>query len=187
MGHSVARHAVAGSCQASASCRTFQTKTLSGWTTATVGEQWLSVAGILPCGWATGIMHSLTRAFTCATAVPTVMLRVSWLHWKVQAWRRTSVCDVRAMHVQPNHCMPVARALGICPHSGPCASSFLCYMCLCFHVVSEDVCCYFPPPSSSLPSFVYPFCPYIVTILCNRYHEDCKLINIENKSVCRYK
>ena len=45
--------------------------TLSGWTTATVAEEFLSppAAGTLPCGWATGVTHSFTRAFTRATAV----------------------------------------------------------------------------------------------------------------------
>lgn len=63
--------------------------TLSGWTTATVAEEFLSppAAGTLPCGWATGVTHSFTRAFTRATAVPTVKLRLSRLRWEVQAWR----------------------------------------------------------------------------------------------------
>jgi hypothetical protein len=72
-------------------------------------------------------------------------------------------CDVRAMRVLPNHCMPVARTLVVCAHIKWRAGSFMC-----FHVVLEDVYHYFLPPSSSLPSFVHLFCPD-VNNLYNRF------------------
>jgi hypothetical protein len=67
-------------------------ETPSGWATATVAEHWLSHRS-----------HAvLTAAFRWAEVVSVVKMRYSRFSWKVQVCR-TSVWDVRATRVLPNH------------------------------------------------------------------------------------
>ena len=85
------RHSVAGHCEAAVSNGIFQTRhSVAG--RQTVAEQWLSppAAGTLHWGWATGITQSLRRAYTPATICS-------------HEGYRTSVCDVKALRVLPNH------------------------------------------------------------------------------------
>ena len=73
------------------------------------------------------VTHCLTRAFTQATAMH-IVNSDCWLHWKVQARRRTINCLWCQSYVY--YQVPWVSVSGIkvaCPHCGPCESNL--YTC----------------------------------------------------------
>jgi hypothetical protein len=91
-----------------------------GWATATVAKQWLGRDTSL---W---LSHwSNTQSYE------NIYVSHSTAHCKTKnqlASLESEVCDVRATCALPNHCMPVARTLVVCPHSNQCASSLMSYL-----------------------------------------------------------
>jgi hypothetical protein len=62
-----------------------------------------AICGDSSLWWATRVTNSVMGASTPPTAVPFVEPHLGHLRWKVQAWRRRSVLEVRTTRVLPNH------------------------------------------------------------------------------------
>lgn len=98
-------------------------KILSGWAAATEAKQWLGRdTSLWLSHWSNtqsyeSIYMSHSNAH-CENENQSASLESAGIE---------EVCDVRAMCVLPDHCMPVARTLVVCPHIRWCASSFMCY------------------------------------------------------------